>query len=719
MSGTTIFAFFGGTAESAPLSGKILYHISLALSFVCLWTIFKQLIQSSRPVGTQIFWQLSVAILITWIILFLISLIQGDFLDFNIPAAPIVHVKSALFSVLLAGLSFFLVQRLGLLVRYRRTRGGERNWRLLLISVCLIFIAVSPLHHHFSIGSDPLVRIRLFGSDLSLSLEVLVIIPALLILATLIVLIILNIIRLGWVFRLSITEKISTIGLGAMVILMTAGTLLILFRPDVVSKVTLFSEFADLIQYLLFYSLPLTMVIGLSMIFGFVYALTSVLSLIFHLPTTGDYRRTVDEMAAIQALADLFHEVAGAEKVYQWIVSTPIESGRGKAAWLCIQDVESGSLKPQIVAAHNIESSLVDQHCDVTAIYDEATRTRELVYIQNTSYDRRISESESCGILSLLAIPLLTSTEVLGTLFVTHDLALAFEKEDVESIGIFASQATVVLENARLLEAKIERERLSSELAIAREVQQRLLPQSMPILPHLSLAASSTAANEVGGDYYDLIELGDGKLAFIIADVSGKGTSAAFYMAEMQGIFQAVTRIAPDPNDFLHHANQALGQSLEKNVFVTTIYGIMDSDSGQISMSRAGHCPAVYLDVNGKVKLLRSGGLGIGLNQGPLFTETMEVEKLIFNPGDLMVLYTDGVVECRNSDGVEFGYDRLIQGIQSARFERAQGVHDAIIQTVSRFMGSEKNYDDDLTLLVLKWHGREPVIHSSSPGPPL
>lgn len=690
-----------GVGDAALVSTKILYQAALAVCFLCLWITIAHATRNSRPTPAQIFWHIILTILPVCVLVVLILQIPGDFLEANIPAAPIVHVKGALLSMVLAGLSFILVQRFGRLVRFRRTRRSERNWYLLILSVGLTSVVIAPFHHHFDVSSSPV------DAPLAILLGLTTIAS--------ILFIFLNTIRLAWIIRLPVKQKMGALGLGIAVVCLTAATLLLLFRPDLaLSSIT---ELSPPIEYLIFYSLPLTAIIVLCITFGFVYALTSVLSLIFHLPTIGDYQRSVDEMAAMQALTVLVREVTDPEKLYHWVVSTPVDSGRGKAAWLTIQELESGSLKSQIVAAQNIDASLADDVCDVDAIHGEAARRRALVSIQNASSDRRTQKGKSSGIMSLLAVPLVTRTEVLGTLFVSRDVAHAFENEDIESIGVFASQATLVLENARLLEAKFERERLASELAIARDVQRRLLPQAMPKFSTLSLAASSTPAQEVGGDYYDLFELDEEKIAFIIADVSGKGTSAAFYMAEMQGIFQAVAQIAPDPHNFLCHVNKALGRSLEKNVFVTAIYGILDCNSGAISIARAGHSPAAFVDVTGRTTLLRSGGLGIGLDRSELFAQTLEVKQHVFNPGDLVALYTDGVTESRNPEGEEFGYDRLLQSIQSARYERAQGVHDAVRQTVDEFIGPEKKYVDDLTLLIIKWHGSEPVMHDAEDNP--
>ncbi len=697
--GTTVFAFLGGLDESSTLIQRIAHHAALILCFLCLWIAVARLVHNFRPTPIQTFWQTILAILGCSSAALLAFQIQGDFVGDFVPAAPIVHVKSALLSVLLAGLSFFVVLRLGLLVRFRRTRRSERNWRLMMLFIGITSLLAITAHPHFGFN---FVWVR-FGSAWQIQLDALLRIPAIL---GAIIFILMNSVRLAWIVRLSLREKGGAIGLGAVIV----GLLIVVIAAAAIPDTELIgTTVSEPLSFLLFYSTPLTVVTGSFLFFGLIYALTSALSLIFHLPTTGDYRRSTDEMDAMRTLSGLLREVVESEKLHEWAVSTPVESGHANMAWLTVQNLESGSLTPHIVASRNIESDHINELCDVTAIHNTVVQTREPVLIQDTLTDTRTGKSKSGKFESLLAIPLSTRTEVLAVLFASRDVVHAFERDDIEAIGVFASQATLVLENARLLGAKIERERLANELAIARDVQQRLLPQTMPELPNLNLAASSVAAREVGGDYFDLLELGEGELAFIVADVSGKGTSAAFYMAEMQGIFQAVARIAPAPDVFLGHTNQALGESLEKSIFVTAVYGILDCQSGRVSLARAGHTPAVLVDASGNAKLLHSEGLGIGLDRGELFENVLEVEHLELKPDDLLVLYTDGVVESRNREGEEFGYDRLLQTVQVARNEDAQGVHDAIRQTVDEFVGANDRYDDDLTLMIIKWHGCETV----------
>lgn len=694
--GTTVFAFLGGLDESSTLIQGVLHHAALILCFLCLWIAVARLVRNSRPAPIQTFWQTILVVLGSSFAAFLAFQVQGDFVN-GAPAAPIVHVKNALLSVPLAGLSFFVVHRLGLLVRFRRTRRSERNWRLMILFIGIASLLTVPIHHQsepdFGLAGGFQLYMILLPSGLAA-----------------IIFILMNSVRLAWIVRLSLREKGVAIGLGAVIV----GLLCVIAAVAINGATFLGTTLSPPARFMWFYSIPLTVATGLFLLFGLIYALTSVLSLIFHLPTTGDYRRSTDDMVAMRTLRGLLRKGVESEKLHEWVVSTPVESGHASTAWLTVQNLESGSLTPHIVASRNTENEHINELCDVTAIHNTVVQTRDPVLIQDTLTDTRTRKSKSGKFESLLAIPLSTRTEVLAVLFTSRDVVHAFEREDVEAIGVFASQATLVLENALLFEAKIERERLANELAIARNVQQRLLPQTMPELPNLNLAASSVAAREVGGDYFDMLELGKGELAFIVADVSGKGTSAAFYMAEMQGIFQAVARIAPAPDVFLGHTNQALGESLEKNIFVTAVYGILNCHSGRVSLARAGHTPAILVDASGNAKLLHSEGLGIGLDRGELFGNVLEVEHLKLKPDDLLVMYTDGVVESRNHEGEEFGYDRLLQAVQVARNEDAQGVHDAIRQTVDEFVGTNNRYDDDLTLLIIKWHGRKTLSSNTA-----
>ncbi|MEL6615378.1 MAG: PP2C family protein-serine/threonine phosphatase, partial [Bacteroidota bacterium] len=272
---------------------------------------------------------------------------------------------------------------------------------------------------------------------------------------------------------------------------------------------------------------------------------------------------------------------------------------------------------------------------------------------------------------------------------------------------------------------------LSRELSLARAVQQRLLPTTLPEIPGLRLSAIEKPAQTVGGDYYDAVSLGDDCVGVVVADVSGKGAGAAFYMAEMKGIFQAASRLTRSPSEFLCRANEALSPSLERGTFVSAIYGVIDGQTGTLALARAGHCPALLIhptsgaaasgdacaeDVaasdspppEARTRYLRPDGLALGLDPGPLFQRTLDETLVHLVPGDVAVLFTDGLVEARDASGETYGYDRLAAA--AAHLCPTDGacdphaLRDALLDDVAQFTGLPET-DDDVTLMVVAWGG--------------
>src|SRR5690606_27654168 len=312
-------------------------------------------------------------------------------------------------------------------------------------------------------------------------------------------------------------------------------------------------------------------------------------------------------------------------------------------------DAMSGTLRPQIVAVYNSSRSFylrsqssdrprIEEEVDVAALYEEVESKKEPIIIDEAAADHRIKVRPGGPLGSLLIAPLLSRHQMLGALFVAKDVTHGFEKDDIEAISVYAAQAALALENERLL----------LELVIARIDQCNILPKRLPRVRGLTIAASSISAHDVDGDYYDFLQLDEIRLAFIIGDVSGKGTSAAFYMAELQGIFRSVSGLVSSPADFLEQANLALASALERHVFVSVIYGIIDVEKEEVMLARGGHCPAAMINIEGQARFIRTQGLGLGLDRSGLFRRSLVEERINLQPGDVFVLYTDGVVESRN-----------------------------------------------------------------------
>jgi serine phosphatase RsbU (regulator of sigma subunit) len=313
---------------------------------------------------------------------------------------------------------------------------------------------------------------------------------------------------------------------------------------------------------------------------------------------------------------------------------------------------------------------------------------------------------------SLVAVPLVAGDRT-GALVAVRRTADAFEADDVAALETFAGQAALALSHAALFADALDAARLSRELALAREVQKRLFPQSLPVVDGLDLAAAEQSAREVGGDYYDAVRLGDACVGLLVADVSGKGAAAAFYMAEMKGVVQAASRLTRAPGELLSQANDALASSLARGAFVSAAYAVVDAEAGTVAVGRAGHCPPVLARdparADGGRWLLRPAGLAIGLDRaGTAFRRVLREQTVHLAPGDVLVLYTDGLVEARNPDGEEYGYERLADAVAEHRHRPAEAIKAALLDSLLAWTDGA-DPADDLSLVVMRWTGRAAV----------
>ncbi len=303
---------------------------------------------------------------------------------------------------------------------------------------------------------------------------------------------------------------------------------------------------------------------------------------------------------------------------------------------------------------------------------------------------------------SLIAVPLVTSDKVIGFLYAGKRIEYGFEADDADMLRAFADQAVIAVENARLIEESMVKERLEQELKIAHDAQMKLLPKKMPKIEGIELDAICKTANEVGGDYFDFFPLDDGKLGMVVADVSGKGPSAAFHMAEIKGIMQALARHHHSPKQLLVSANETLYENIDRKTFISMIYGIIDSPRRRFSFCRAGHCPILLAaDVSDAPEILEPAGLGLGLDRGPIFEQSLNEKEVTLDSGSTMLLYTDGATEARNSIGEEFGEGRLAEAFMAVKGQRPAQIKDHLIGCINAFVNQEKAHDD-LTFVICK-----------------
>jgi serine phosphatase RsbU (regulator of sigma subunit) len=258
-----------------------------------------------------------------------------------------------------------------------------------------------------------------------------------------------------------------------------------------------------------------------------------------------------------------------------------------------------------------------------------------------------------------------------------------------------------------LLQQKAEKERLEQELRIARTIQMSLLPQGEMRMRGLALAGHCEPAREVGGDYYDFLPIDEHRVGILIADVAGKGASAALYMAELKGLILALSQSHRSPRALLIEANRIISQHLDTRSFITITYAVVDMESRTLTHARAGHCPLMYLPGLGgpsrQVQVVTPDGLVLGLkiDNGERFNLLLEEVTLPLGAGDLFVLYTDGITEAMNGAGDWFGDARLATILEDHADLPFDELRERILREIAVFVGDAPQ-QDDMTMLLLK-----------------
>ena len=259
-----------------------------------------------------------------------------------------------------------------------------------------------------------------------------------------------------------------------------------------------------------------------------------------------------------------------------------------------------------------------------------------------------------------------------------------------------------------LLKEAAEKKRLEEELRIARDIQMSLLPRDVATLPGVGVTAVCVPAREVGGDYYEFLPLSNRRLGVLVADVSGKGTSAAFYMAELKGLILSLSGIYHSPKQLLVEVNRILAAAIDNRSFITMTYAVIDLETRTLTYARAGHTPLIYMSSatdTVSAQILIPDGLVVGLNiQGfeSTFEDILEEHTIPIRSGDVAVLYTDGITEAMNEEDDLFGEDRLSRLVAEHAGLSSADLHDRILRAVDAFVGSADQHDD-MTMVLLKF----------------
>ncbi|MBO0800718.1 MAG: SpoIIE family protein phosphatase, partial [Blastocatellia bacterium] len=366
---------------------------------------------------------------------------------------------------------------------------------------------------------------------------------------------------------------------------------------------------------------------------------------------------------------------------------------------------DNPQVEPELVCkAMKMRSGTGENESDVQlsrSITDQVIKHGISVLTSDALHDPRFQEHSSVvlsGLRSVMAVPLAVESRIAGMIYVDNPLhANRFTKRDLQLLTYIAGVAAIRIENMRLLEVQQEQRRLANELALASEIQLRLHPENPPSLPGYDLIGLSFPCYEVGGDYYDFIELRDGRCVIALGDVSGKGTGAALLMSSVHAAVRAHTRTRLSAGEIVSEINQYIYDNTPANRYVTLFYSELDPGTHQLTYINAGHNSPLLVRASGEVTRLDIGGFPLGITPFGDYREGwVELEM-----GDVLVIYSDGASESLNEQGEEFGEARLIEIAQKHRGRTAAGLRDRIDEALTKFVGKAKSVDD-LTLVILK-----------------
>jgi sigma-B regulation protein RsbU (phosphoserine phosphatase) len=316
---------------------------------------------------------------------------------------------------------------------------------------------------------------------------------------------------------------------------------------------------------------------------------------------------------------------------------------------------------------------------------------------------REISEECATDFEALnasLMVPLIYQEKVIGLLSLGEKKSGKFyTREDVNLIKTLAGQGAVAIENARMVEEVIEKERMEEELSIARDLQVSMLPAQCPQVKGFEIAAFSVSAREVGGDFYDFIEMGEDKAGFVIGDVTGKSVSGALVMSASRSVFRMLSEDELTVGESMMRANRRLKKDVKTGMFVALLYAVINSQDNSLTMCSAGQTQPVHLSADsGKAALIETEGDTFPL--GILDDANYEETRLQLEPGDKVVFYTDGIVEAMNTQEEMFGFERLLEVVEKSKSATADALLQEIIDTVRDFTAGAPQHDD-LTAIVI------------------
>ena len=406
-----------------------------------------------------------------------------------------------------------------------------------------------------------------------------------------------------------------------------------------------------------------------------------------------------DLLALISKISVALLDTATLNETLDQVVSMVFQAVPADRSMIMMRDEKNPDLKVAVARLRDRAGEVGEIRISRSVI-DEVVTNGKSVLTSDAQADPRFMGGTVMlqGVRSVLAVPLGVGEKVFGIVYADSPLAEGrFTEDHLKVLTTLASVAAIRVQNARLMEQQMERVRLERELQVASEIQQRFQPASAPIVTGYELQGISFPCYEIGGDYYDFIQRDNGKLIVALGDVSGKGPSAALLMSSLHAAVHAHSDTHNSLAKTIGAVNRYLVDSTPANRFVTLFYAELDPKNGSLAFLNAGHNPPLICHAGGTMEQLAAGGLPLGIMANADFREG----KTRLRPGDVLVIYSDGVSEAVNPKGEEFGPTRLYETVSRNLDASAAGIRDRIESALTKFCQGTPAADD-ITLVICK-----------------
>ena len=413
-------------------------------------------------------------------------------------------------------------------------------------------------------------------------------------------------------------------------------------------------------------------------------------------PRTGEVNKAqmMQGNRQMQALIRAGRELAGhlpLDELFHVIMDHSVEAvmaGRG-----VLMTLEGGELHVRVARGAGFKISSI--------VRDRVLNNKESLLVRDAQLDQALMQQMSIvehKVRSIIAVPLQTNDRVIGLIYLDSPNALReFSAEDLNLLTVMANVAAIRIEHARLNEIEEAERAMAKEMEQAALIQARLLPGASPVVAGMDIAGKTAACRTVGGDYYDFLKFPDGRIGLLVGDVAGKGMPASLMMSSLQACVHVVFDDGDDLAQKITRLNKATCRNCPDNRFITFFMTVVDPATGELVFTNAGHNPPLLVRASGGFEELKGGGMILGILPMAKYQES----HAKFEPGDVLVLFSDGVTEAANPRGEEFGEQRLAELVASLRGRPSAEIVDAVHAAVAAYTEGAPAADD-ITVVVAR-----------------